>query len=405
MRKGANLPGVANYNEKVVLHAIRTSGGGISQTELVDRTGLANQTVSAIVNQLLAKGTVTAAGVQPVGRGRPRVLLELVPDSRFAIGLHIDPALASVVILNLAGQVVQLARSQEILADDPAESVTAIAGLAAQLVRDSGIDAHRIVGAGVATPGVVDVGLGGMVRPLWLPAWDRYSIRDRIGELLGLPIDFVKDTLAAVTGENWLRGASDDRSLVFLYLGIGVGVGVAINGEVLGGSSGNGGEIGRLLIAVGQAGTQDAYAGRGMDNDPAILVERAMDAGVMPGDPELTGTLSGIDAAFRQLCRLAIAGDPGAQALLAEAGTRLANAAAAVAEIVDADEVVYGGPYWELVRSSYEPAAVAAMRALSGKGPHPVRFSGTSMSQDVGAIGAAARVLDGRYVPRTGILN
>ncbi|MEA4945578.1 MAG: ROK family transcriptional regulator [Propionicimonas sp.] len=404
MRQGASLPGIANYNEKVVLHAIRTSGG-ISQAELVDRTGLATQTVSAIVNQLLAKGQVRASGVQSVGRGRPRTILELVPDSRFALGFHIDPSLVTVVVLNLAGQVVRLGHSREVLGDDPAASVPAIADLARALIRDSGIDASRLVGSCVATPGVVDAAFGGMVHPLWMPTWDRYPIRDRLADLLGMPVDFVKDTLAAVTGETWLRASADDCSLVFLYLGIGVGVGVAINGEVLGGASGNGGEIGRLLVAVGRSDTQDAYAGRGMDNDPAILAQRAIESAVMPGDPGATSTLPGIDAAFRQLCRLARDGNVPARDLLAGAGARLATAIVAVAEIVDADEVVYGGPYWELVREFYEPAAAQAIRTLSGHGPHSVRLSGTSMGQDVGAIGAAARVLDGHYVPRTRLMR
>lgn len=405
MRKGASLTGMANYNEKVVLHAIRTCGGGISQTEIVDRTGLATQTVSVIVSQLLAKGHVKVGGVQPVGRGRPRTILELVPESRFAIGIHLDPALVTAVVLDLAGEVVEHTHSHEVLGDDPATAVPAIAGLARDLVRDAGIDANRIVGACVAAPGVVDAELGGMVRPLWMPTWDRYPIRDRIAELLALPVGFVKDTLAAVTGETWLRAASDDSSLVFLYLGTGVGVGVAINGDVLGGSSGNGGEIGRLLVALGRSDADDAYAGRGMDNDPGILSQRAIDSGAMPGDADTTSTLAGIDAAFRRLCRLAVTGHPRARALLTEAGARLAGAAAAVAEIVDADEVVYGGPYWELVREIYEPAAIATMRALSEHGPHQVRVSGTSMSQDVGAIGAAAWVLDGHYVPRRRILH
>lgn len=403
MRTGANFPGIGNFNEKVVLHAIRGSRG-ISQTELVARTGLATQTVSVIVNQLLAKGEVRVGGVQPVGRGRPRTILELVPDARFAIGIHVDPSVVTTVILDLAGQVVASVHSQEVLAEGPEGATAATAGLVHQLIRESGVDARRILGACLATPGAVDTSNGCMIQPLWMPSWDRFPLRERMAAHLGMPVDFVKDTLAAVTGETWLRADADDTSLVFMYIGTGTGVGVSINGEAAGGSSGNGGEIGRLLVNLGESDTGDAFAGRGMDNDPAILVRRAIQSGTLLGDLDSTRTLAGIDAGFRRLCRFAGDGDEAARGILTAAGRRVASAAAVVAEIIDADDVVFGGPYWNLVEEFYFPECVRALAEPSGDIRHPVRVAGSSMGHDIGAIGAAARVLDGHYTPRASTL-
>ena len=152
MRPGANLPAIAVYNEKVVLHAIRPSGG-ISQTEIADRTGLAAQTVSVIVNQLLVKGEIRTAGVQHVGRGRPRTLLELVPDARFAVGIHLDPSVVTVVVLDLGGRVVGRVHSQDVLIAPPEEATEKIAVLVRDLVERSAPGQDRILGAGVATPG------------------------------------------------------------------------------------------------------------------------------------------------------------------------------------------------------------------------------------------------------------
>ena len=404
MRTGANFPGIGNFNEKVVLHAIRQSRG-ISQTELVARTGLATQTVSVIVNQLLAKGEARVSGLQSVGRGRPRTILELVPGARLSIGIHVDPSVVTTVILDLAGQVVASAHSQEVLAEGPEGATAATATLVHELIKDSGVDADRILGGCLATPGAVDSRNGCMLQPLWMPAWDRFPLRERMAAHLGMPVDFVKDTLAAVTGETWLRAdAADDTSMVFMYIGTGTGVGVSINGEAAGGSSGNGGEIGRLLVNLGENDTGDAFAGRGMDNDPAILVRRAIQSGTLSGSLDSTRTLAGIDAGFRRLCRRAANGDEAARDILTAAGRRVASAAAVVAEIIDADDVVLGGPYWGLVEEFYFPECVRALAEPSGDIRHPVRVTGSSMGHDVGAIGAAARVLDGHYTPRASTL-
>lgn len=400
MRPGANLPAIAAYNEKVVLHAIRPSGG-ISQTEIADRTGLAAQTVSVIVNQLLVKGEIRTAGVQHVGRGRPRTLLELVPDARFAVGIHLDPSVVTVVVLDLGGRVAGRVHSQDVLIAPPEEATEKIAVLVRDLVERSAPGQDRILGAGVATPGAVDTREGWMVTPLWMPEWDRFPIREHMSARLGMPVAFVKDTVAAVTGETWLRaGRADDSSMVFTYIGTDTGLGISIEGEAVDGVSGNGGEIGRLLVSLGATDSDDAFSGRGMDNDPAVLLRRAITSGALAGEVAESETLAGIDVGFRRLCAAAASGDDRTTAILTAAGRRVAQAAAVAVEIVDADEAVFGGPYWDLVEAFYLPECLRVLTGLHRVAQHEVSVTGSAMGHDVGAIGAAARVLDGHYVPR-----
>jgi predicted NBD/HSP70 family sugar kinase len=333
-------------------------------------------------------------------------MIDIVPDSRVAVGIHVDPARDTAVVLDLAGTVLAVEHTRQVPDEDPVVSLGSISRLVKRVVRNSGIERRRFVGAGLAMPGPVDLVRGCVVRPLWLPAWDGFAVRDQMAKRLDMPVELMLDTLAAVTGETWVRPeAADGVSLVFIYLGIGIGAGVAIDGEALVGASGNGGELGRLQIAISSGDVLGPSSARGLDNDPAILVQRAIAQGVMPGDDNTTAHVAGIDAGFRLLCQLASAGDERARTILVDAGRRIARAAAVVCEIVDADEVVFGGPYWELVREFYEPVAVSVLGELWPAGPHRLRVTGTSMSQDVGAIGAAARVLDGVYVPRTQIMR
>jgi predicted NBD/HSP70 family sugar kinase len=194
--------------------------------------------------------------------------------------------------------------------------------------------------------------------------------------------------------------------MVFMYLGTGIGVGFSFDGEPDGGSSGNAGELGRLLIMMGDPDRHDSFVGRGLDADPAILVRRAIDDGVLPPDTDADpDTLRGVIAAFATLTQLASAGNPKARDLITQAGQRIANVAGILVELADADFVVFGGPSWHRVRDFYWPAVESVMAEVQDKAAHPIVVAESVVGNVVGAVGAAAAVLDSRYVPRASVLS
>jgi predicted NBD/HSP70 family sugar kinase len=418
MRNGASLTGISSYNEKVILHLIRqhslegevveegeeSSEKGVSQTELSQLSGLAPQTVSVIVKGLINSGQVTAERRQPTGIGRPRVMLRIIPDTRFAIGVHVDPALVSVVLLNMGGQVVAGRTSRNAILDSPRASLTRISRIVTGLVADSGINPDLIIGAGFATPGPLDLEKGAIAGagPLWLPAWDRFPIRDTLAAKLKLPVTMLKDSVAAITGEIWVRPQGYDTMVAFIYLGAGLGAGVADHGEILTGSSGNAGELGALMLALTDPTQTDEFAGRGLDSDPAILILRAVRAGVLPADTTINLTnQDGVPDGFLALIQAANDGDDRAVQMLHAASTRVATAAAVIAELADTEEVVMGGPAWEYARPYYLPAVQQAIARVDSRATHSVNLSDSARGADVAAVGAAASVLDGAFVPRT----
>ena len=131
MRSGSNLPRVGDFNRAIVLEAIRHSSGGLTRASLSRMTGLVPQTISNSIRDLVGRGLVVEAGRSSrEGRGRPGRVLRLRPSSRYAVGVHIDPASLGIVILDLAGA--PIAESYEPLpdADRPA---TLTSHLAAQI--------------------------------------------------------------------------------------------------------------------------------------------------------------------------------------------------------------------------------------------------------------------------------
>src|SRR4051794_22645959 len=108
MARGSNLSRLGDLNQVELLDTVRRTRAGISRVELATETGLTAQTVSNIVRRLLAEDLVVESGrVQSSLRGKPRTLLKVRPSARFAVGVHVDPATLTFVLIDLEGRVRQ----------------------------------------------------------------------------------------------------------------------------------------------------------------------------------------------------------------------------------------------------------------------------------------------------------
>jgi predicted NBD/HSP70 family sugar kinase len=392
-----------------VINALRRNPGR-SQTELAHATGLAVPTIASIVRQLVDKGVIHSMGAQAQGRGRPRISLALNPSAGFGIGVHLDPLQTSITVLDLAGTTRELRIVDGAPAEDPQIGVARIATLITEMIRDAKIDRSRILGVGVATPGPIDLANGRLMDPPWLPGWRDFPLVDALSTASGFDVHFQKDTIAAITGERWLRVDDDDDStMLFLYHGMGVGMGLAIGGEVVRGSSGNAGEIGGFFEHPGTAMRLNSLS----LTDPASLCRAAASRGASHITRLLGAHADGprppsdvIDVAFRELCRAASAGDETCVNVLSEAARALGEGIRLIAGLLDADRVVLGGPSWAMVSTIYEPIIRERCSSwIPGGAAHDLELSVSVMGAEAGAIGAAALVLDDHYVPHAASLS
>lgn len=413
VRRGSNLPRVGDYNQVVVLEAIRQHAAGLSRVEVAVLTGLSAQTVSNICRRLLEQGLVEEAGKQGGGPGKPRTLLRLVPQGRYAIGVHLDPAVVTVVVLDLLGRVV--ARRERPLRHGagPGQVLADVADDVDAVVEASGVDRERIVGLGVAAPGPVDSAAGAVVHPPNLPGWDRVAVRDLLAASTGLPVVLDKDVVAAAVAEMWAGGVGGTGSAVFFYLGTGVGAGLVLRGEVHRGASGNSGEVGHLVTGRGGAECPCGLAGcLGESSAPLHLVHEAELLGLGRweldadgGDGASAGHRASVASAFAEVCDLADAGDPRASGLLEDAARRTAKAAADLVDLLDVEQVVFGGPMWAHLEQTYLRVVPPLVRgAVVSAAIHPLEVRGTVVGADVAAVGAGCLVLEDAFSPRSATL-
>ncbi|MET8752379.1 ROK family transcriptional regulator [Streptomyces sp. NPDC004667] len=248
-RGGANLPALRGHNDALLLDLLRSAGApGLGRAELAARTGLTPQAVSKITARLAAEGLVAEAGRGASTGGKPRTLLRLVPQARYAVGVHLDRDRIRAVRVDLAGGVVDEWSGPLDFGAGPDLVVEAVLAAVVR-VRARG-PAAPPVGVGVAAPGPLDWRSGVLGPVTGFPGWAGYPLREVLEVRLGLPVVLDKDTNAAVAAVAAAGGPGGTGSCVYLHVGTGLGAGLRLDGAVYRGARSAAGEFGHQVLRL-----------------------------------------------------------------------------------------------------------------------------------------------------------
>ncbi len=402
-RRGTNLPKMGDFNQAVILDSIRRSVDGLSRVELAGSAGLAAQTVSNICRRLLDAGLIMEAGKEASGPGKPRTILRLNPKGMYAVGVHIDPAVTSISLVDAIGTVLESLERPTDLASTPEDSVAAMGREIRAVIDRSGVDRLRVAGVGVATPGPIDAATGTVVDPPHMPGWRRVPVRSILQEATGLPVVMDKDVTAAVVAEQWTGATGNATSLVYIYIGTGIGAGLILGDEVVRGSSGNAGEIGHII--TDPDGPECDCGRRGCVKAncmPETLVAEARDLGVLP--PADPANPIGLAQDLAALAAAAENGNAAASGILARSARRMAAVVSALTSLLDVERVVFGGPFWPPLSATYLAQVPDIVRQLSVTSDvHALDMAGTRLSGEE-AVGAACLVMEKTFSPNAGQL-
>ena len=226
--------------------------GNMSRAELARRLGLNRSSSGQIVFELTQSGLVREVGTRDLARdeamrsaGRPGIMLELVPDAAFFVGIEIGVEHISAVTTDLCGTT----RTHGRLAfDTPAASVENAVAAAVTLAFGAMTPKmiERCRGVGVSAP--IHIRPDGLVRLAPLIGWKNIQLVDRIGAALPVqvPIMIENDANAFAIGDSYKHSTSGVT--LFLLMETGVGGGILIDGKLFRGGHGLAGEIGHILV-------------------------------------------------------------------------------------------------------------------------------------------------------------
>jgi predicted NBD/HSP70 family sugar kinase len=386
-----------------VIRAART----ISRVELARQTGLTEATISTVVRRLINEGLVAEVGREESTGGKPRVRLSLVASARFAVGIQFDHTSMTSVIADLSGAIVARRRRPGTGSDAPEDIVRRIAEEVEAMIRETGMDAERLLGVGVVFPGPLATPRGMLVRPPTMRAWTDFPLVQSLEAVLNCPVLLDNDATAAAIGEYW-TGATEATSIfATMYMGTGIGAGLMARGAVYRGASSNAGEIGHICVDCngprcwcGGRGCLETLAG------PSAVVAEAIEH--LRERPDAALTLSGDGRRtvpdFAVLARAAMRGHGYATGLLRRSATYLGMAAQTIANLLDLDTIVLSGPCFTVAGSLYVSVIQEHLSAsFVARDSHGVEVRLSANTADAPAVGAAALVLQSELAPEQAI--
>lgn len=362
----------ARHRSMVLQHLFHT--GPLSRADLARATGLTRVTMSDLVTSLVADGLVTELGSRPDGRvGKPATLVGLRDDAFQVLAVDLtDDELMHGAVLDVFGSVVEH-RTAPLDGRTGSAAVEALITLCRELVAAA---SYRVLGIGVASPGVIDD--SGSVLQAPNREWYDVPLAALVSEALGVPVHVANDANTAVLGELTYGGASPDGLLV-LTVGEGVGAGIVLDGVLVTGHRHAAGELGHVTVVDERDDTGDAPLGRA---EPCACGRRGC-----------LETVLSVPALRRRTAGL---GPRDADAALASVGRRLGIALAPVVSALNLADVVFSGPA-ELLSGPLREATLATLRERT----MPVISDGlslrmTTLGEEGALCGAAVLVLSGQ---------
>lgn len=257
-------------------------------------------------------------------------------------------------------------------------------------MQEKSIAREDVVGVGIGVPGPVD-GAGVIYKAANL-GWGIFSIKEELTGLLdGIRVEAGNDANVAALGEMWRGGGQGYNNMVAVTLGTGVGGGIIVDGKILTGAKGAGGEIGHILVeehetevcGCGKTGCLEQYAS-------ATGVVRLANRRLAKDDK--ASVLRGKKISAKDVWDAVKAGDELAVEVAKQFGEYLGKGLAAVACVVNPDIFVIGGGVSKAgdVLMDY---MVEPYKKYVFHGSRETKFALATLGNDAGIYGAAKLVV------------
>lgn len=309
--------------------------------------------------------------------------------SKYCFGVDVGGTTIKMGLFNMEGTVLdkweiptRTENNGELILPDIAEAVK-------NKMQEKSIAKEEVAGVGVGVPGPVDA--EGIVHAAVNLGWGVKNIKKSLEELTGMHVEAGNDANVAALGEMWKGGGVGHKNLVAVTLGTGVGGGIIVNGQILTGATGAGGEIGHIHVED----TETDACGCG---NKGCLEQYASATGIVKlANKKLAKTteetvLRKEEVSAKTVFDAVKAGDKVAMEIAEQFGEYLGKGLASIAGVVNPEIFVIGGGVskagtvvLDYVKKYYTPYVF--------HGSRDAIFALATLGNDAGIYGAAKLVL------------
>jgi len=384
LRPGVRNPGsqtaLRELNQQRIADTLLASGPS-TQAELARQTGLSTATISNIVRIMSDAGIVETEPT--TSSGRRALLVRLSNRGAVAVGIDFGRRHLRIAITTLGYDVVAEENIELAMGHRAEEGIETASSLLAKMLADNDIAHSSVLGIGVGIPGPIDRRAGRVVQGAILPEWVGIELADlEVG--LRFPVVFDNDANLGALAEVTWGPHSEIDNLVFVKVGSGIGAGLILNGRPFYGGLGITGEIGHDTITdngvvchCGNRGCLETVA------STSVMLDLLARAGV---------------TRVGQIVSRARAGDSATLRVLDDAGLAVGRALASVANLINPEVIVIGGPLAELGDLFLGSIERGLMRHAVPSVGESTRLVMSSLGERAEALGAAALVLQHQAV-------
>ena len=311
----------------------------------------------------------------------------------YAFGIDLGGTTAKIGLFTTSGALLE---KWEVPTDTSNAGEHILENLAAAVLgkmKEQSIDPEQVEGVGIGVPGPVQ---NASVVPIVcanLGGWGEQNVSARLSGLLdGLKVLVGNDANVAALGEIWMGTAQGCRSAVMVTLGTGVGGGVIVNGKVIDGAHGAGGEIGHITVnphetavcGCGKRGCLEQYSS-------ATGVVRCMKK-LLDENPEVECVLRGTDFVAKDVFDAARNGDALASREVEDMSNTLGMALASIASTTDPEMFLVGGGVARAGDVLFDPL-VKHFKEYAFRSCRETPIKAASLGNDAGIYGAVRLIV------------
>jgi predicted NBD/HSP70 family sugar kinase len=240
--------------DRAVIEALVRNYGPISRAEIRQLTQLRWSSISPIVRELLNEGKLVEVGPSSNPVGRKQTLLRLNEENGYILSVVFDPENVSAAVTNLYPRIRSKVTETTYLDGDADGLIRQLFTCAHEAILQAGIPQEKLLGIGVADPGLVNVREGISVLAANIGFWKGIPLKKLFEEEFGIVVILESSTRAQAIAERVLGAGEGAEDMIYIEYGRGIGAGITIEGRSLRGHDWLAGEFGHIpMIENGPA--------------------------------------------------------------------------------------------------------------------------------------------------------
>jgi len=361
--------------------------------ELSKKIHLSTPTITRAIDDLISNEFLIEEGIGNSSGGRRPSLYGLNPSARYVLGIDISRFYISLGLFDFNNQPVNEIKIIPEGLETTSDILTVLKGHVKEFIKETGIDEKKLMGIGIALPGLIDLNTGISYSYLH----DDQPASKQFENILGHPVFVENDTTVMALGEQAFGLAQGKQNVLCLNIGSGIGLGLILNGKLYKGTSGYAGEFGHIqvdpegeLCYCGKIGCLETLAsGKTMIKKARKAIENGATTSISKIVNHDVSKIS-----IETVLQAAQLGDQFAISSLSDIGEHLGRGIAVLIHLFNPELIIIGGEMTKADNYIIDPIQQNLNKFTIAKIRRDAQIVISGLGKNAGLMGAVALVME-----------